>query len=118
VTTSSSGGPLDLCALDQLRDGYSCGFDPYRKGRDSVFVVRRGSQVFAYQNACPHVDHAPLAWRKDEYLDAARSVIVCHGHGAQFQIDTGRCILGPCEGQSLEAINARVGKDGMVRLYA
>jgi nitrite reductase/ring-hydroxylating ferredoxin subunit len=45
-----------------------------------------------------------MAWRKDEYLNAARDRIVCAAHGAQFDIATGICTLGPCLGQRLQAV--------------
>jgi nitrite reductase/ring-hydroxylating ferredoxin subunit len=45
-----------------------------------------------------------MAWRKDEYLNAARDRIVCAAHGAQFDIATGVCTLGPCLGQRLEPV--------------
>jgi nitrite reductase/ring-hydroxylating ferredoxin subunit len=108
-----------LCQLHDLPVGESRGFDPFGAGRDSVFVVRaanakQGLRVF--RNACPHVDGSPLAWRKNEYLNAERSRIVCSGHGAEFEIDTGRCVLGPCLGENLQSISHEIGEDGRVTI--
>jgi nitrite reductase/ring-hydroxylating ferredoxin subunit len=71
-----------LCRFHELADGSSRGFDPWREGMDTVFLVRQGERVHAYRNACPHVDGAPMAWRKDAYLNGDRSRIVCSAHGA------------------------------------
>lgn len=64
-----------LCRLDDVPEGESRGFDPFDQGRDSIFLVRQQARLYAYQNACPHVDGSPLAWRKDRYLNASGSQI-------------------------------------------
>ena len=94
---------LPLHQLDDVPDGASRGFDPLGTGEDTVFVVRQSEKLYAYVNACPHHD-TPMAWRKDEYLTASRDRIVCAAHGAQFEIETGLCTLGPCLGQSLRPV--------------
>jgi nitrite reductase/ring-hydroxylating ferredoxin subunit len=93
-----------LCRFDDLPDGESRGFDPWHAGQDSVLLVRRGARVFGWRDACPHHGGTPMAWRKDAYLNADRSRIVCAAHGAQFDIETGACTLGPCLGQGLQAV--------------
>ena len=100
----ASGTDRFLCRLDDVPDGGSRGFDPARTGQDTVLVVRRGACVFGWRDACPHHGGTPMAWRKDEYLNAARDRIVCAAHGAQFDIATGVCTLGPCLGQRLEPV--------------
>ena len=107
---------ITLCRLDDLPDGDSRGFDPYATGRDSVFVVRRAGNVYAYQNACPHVNGSPLAWQKNRYLNAARDRIVCNGHGAEFDIATGICTLGPCLGERLTPLALTLNDSGEVQL--
>lgn len=105
-----------LCRLDELADGASRGFDPWGDGQDTVLVVRRGAVLHAWRDACPHHGGTPMAWRKDAYLDAARERIVCHAHGAQFDIATGECLLGPCLGQALTRVPLAIAPDGTVRL--
>lgn len=73
------------------------------EGRDTIFAVRRGG-LHAWRDACPHWPGTPMAWRKDAYLNGDGSRIVCHAHGAQFDIETGLCSLGPCVGESLEPV--------------
>jgi nitrite reductase/ring-hydroxylating ferredoxin subunit len=99
-----TGAGIRLCRLEEIPDGDSRGFDPLREGRDSLFVVRQGSTLYAWRDSCPHIDGAPLPWRKNAYLNARRDRIVCSAHGALFDIASGVCTLGPCLGQSLEAM--------------
>lgn len=100
-----------LCRFDDLEDGESRGFDPRRGGQDTLFVVRRGDAVYGWQNACPHIEGAPLPWRRHAYLNADRDLIVCSAHGALFEIDSGLCILGPCIGASLRRVALTVDTD-------
>lgn len=104
-----------LCHLDDLEDGAARGFDPFDEGRDAVFIVRRGESLRAYRNTCPH-QGASLPWRTHAYLNADGSRIVCSAHGAQFDIDSGRCLIGPALGQSLDAASVAVDHDGNVLL--
>jgi nitrite reductase/ring-hydroxylating ferredoxin subunit len=105
-----------LCQMDALPDGDSRGFDPAHSGRDTVIVVRQGRRLHGWRNACPHIDGAPMAWRKDAYLNAERNRIVCHAHGAQFEIDSGLCTLGPCLGQHLTAVPLSLTPTGEVHI--
>lgn len=100
-----------LCSADAVPEGASRGFDPHGEGQDSVIVVRWHGRLHAWRDACPHHGGTPMAWRKDEYLNADRSRIVCAAHGAQFDIETGACTLGPCLGQSLQRIDITVSAE-------
>ena len=96
-----------LCRLDELPEGGSRGFDPQARGQASVFAVRRGGALHVYADSCPH-HGTPMAWRRDAYLNAAGDRIVCAAHGAQFEIDTGLCVLGPCLGDRLSPVPWRI----------
>lgn len=76
------------------------------------FVVRQGDQVHAYQNFCVHVGH-PLNWKPDSFLTKQRDAIICASHGAVYEIETGRCMGGPCKGRSLRKVEAEV-RDGVI----
>lgn len=104
-----------LCRLEEIADGAARGFDPQGSGQDTLFAVRRGQRLYLYRDSCPHAS-SPMAWRKDEYLNRRRDRILCFAHGAQFEVETGRCLLGPCLGQSLEAVAHVIDKQGYVRL--
>jgi nitrite reductase/ring-hydroxylating ferredoxin subunit len=71
------------------------------------FIVRVGNDVFAYLNRCPHAGH-PLNLRPDEFFTADLSLIACRSHGAMFEPTTGRCVAGPCAGQSLRSLPVRL----------
>ena len=105
---------LHLCRADAIGEGRSRGFDPHGIGSDTVFLVRFRGQLHAWRDACPHVDGAPMAWRKDAYLNAAGTRITCHAHGAQFEPDTGACISGPCIGRSLQRVAIEIDAQGEV----
>lgn len=92
-----------LCAGSEIAEGQARGFGPAGSARDTLFVVRRGG-LFAYRNSCPHWPDTSLPWRKDAYLDAQASRIVCSAHGAQFEIASGLCLIGPCMGASLTRV--------------
>ena len=102
-----------LCHLRDLPLNGSRGFDPRGDGQDSVFIVVRDGKPLAYANACPH-HGTPMAWRKDEYLNASGDRIVCAAHGAQFDISTGICTLGPCLGDALTPIEIHIERDGEI----
>ncbi len=96
-----------LCRLEDIPDGASRGFGPARGGFTGLFAVRRGDAVFVYVNACPHVGTA-LDWAPDRFLTADGARIVCAAHGALFDIEGGVCVQGPCVGDRLEAVPARI----------
>jgi len=76
------------------------------------FVVRQGDDVYAYQNFCVHVGH-PLNWMPDGFLTKDRKAIICASHGAMYEIDSGRCVAGPCVGKSLRQVDIAV-REGMI----
>ena len=77
-----------------------------------LFAVRRGDRVWVYVNSCPHVG-LPLDPVPHRFLDAKGQFIVCSAHGARFRIEDGECVSGPCYGEALEAVEARI-EDGDV----
>ena len=89
-----------LCRQDTIVEGRARGFDVHDEGSDRLFVVRHQGGLHAWRNACPH-NGTPMAWQRDEYLDASGTLVMCHTHGAQFKPDTGLCVRGPCLGKML-----------------
>lgn len=67
------------------------------------FVVRRGEAVFAYENRCPHAGH-PLNWAADRFLTPDEDAIICASHGALFDMTSGDCLGGPCNGRGLRRL--------------
>ncbi len=102
-----------LCRVEEIPDGESRGFPPAPGGFTGLFAIRRGERVFVYVNSCPHIG-LPLDPAPHRFLDAKRTAIVCSAHGARFRIEDGQCTSGPCYGESLEAVAARVDGEGRV----
>lgn len=96
-----------LCSLNNIPDNQSKGFNI---AGVSFFVVRKQQAVHVYLNQCPHLG-IPLEWQTDQFLDSTNSLIVCAMHGAQFLIESGQCISGPCSGQALTPIEHRIEDD-------
>ena len=97
-----------ICPLHDLADPGAKGFTmgagewPLRG-----FVVRRGDVVRAYVNHCPHAGF-PLNWAPDRFLAPTGQFILCSMHGAVFEMETGLCISGPCDGRMLRSLPVRV----------
>jgi nitrite reductase/ring-hydroxylating ferredoxin subunit len=97
-----------LCSLAELEATGSKGFavgegDWPLRG----FLVKTQRGVAAYVNYCPHAGH-PLNFKADRFLTPDRNLILCASHGALFTRDEGRCIAGPCPGQSLTPIPVEI----------
>jgi len=107
-----------VCRLDDLADPGAKGFYtgdgewPFRG-----FVVRKGGEIFAYANICPHRRH-PLDLLPDAFLVEDGRLIRCDSHGALFSPETGLCLAGPCSGRSLMKLEARLDSDRFVRVKA
>ena len=104
-----------ICTLDDLANPGSREFKIERRQWPLYgFVVRKGEAVAAYVNRCPHAGH-PLNLRPDRFFTPDESLLMCNSHGALFDIDTGRCVAGPCSGKALTPIPIRV-EDGEIVL--
>ena len=91
-----------LCHLDELPDGGSRGM--LRQGLDDqLCVVRLGREVRIWLNDCPH-EHRPMEYRQDQFLSGDGGHIVC--------------FAGPCTGQHLVKVPARVDEAGQVWIPA
>lgn len=102
--TAGPPAPTALCALAELADGTARGFDPLGQGHDTMFVVRKGGAVYGWRNLCPHRGHDRMAWVKDGYLTHDGARILCGAHGAEYEIETGICVAGPCLGRRLTPV--------------
>jgi len=97
-----------ICPLYELGDPGAKGFTrgegdwPLRG-----FVVRRGEVVRAFVNHCPHAGF-PLNWQPDGFIAPDAPLILCAMHGALFEMETGRCVSGPCVGTGLRPLAIRV----------
>lgn len=104
-----------LCAVADIADGGSNGFFvDTADGRLLYMAIRRGANVFVYVNSCPHTG-MPLDFQPGQFLNADGTLIQCSTHGAQFRIEDGYCVSGPCEGDSLTAVETEI-REGHVHV--
>ena len=101
-------GSVQICRLDEIPDGTAREFG-FGSGTDheNIFVYRRGETLLGYRNECPH-QGTPLNFLPDRFIDRTGTRFLCTTHGAQFTIEDGFCVTGPCEGKSLKPIELRV----------
>ena len=104
-----------LCRLAELPDPGSARFEmPEHPYGYSLCLVQSNGIVHGYINSCPHTD-SPMDWSPGQFLTGDGRYIQCALHGAMFELDTGRCIAGPCRGDRLNSVNLCV-EDGIVYL--
>jgi nitrite reductase/ring-hydroxylating ferredoxin subunit len=101
-----------LCALADLVEGGAREVVAHVDGvPESLLLLRRGSEVAAFLNVCPHAGRR-LDWAPGRFL-FEDGLLVCAAHGASFSIPDGRCVAGPCRGQSLSAVPIEIGDDAV-----
>ncbi len=111
TVTSPATAPIQaLCALQDVPDGGAIAIDAMlADGEENIVLLRRGAEVYAYRNICPHagrqLDYAPGQFLLD------KSALICAVHGASFDPSNGLCIGGPCKGESLRRVAVRVHED-------
>lgn len=94
-----------ICHLDELADPGSHGFCiETDRGQQEIMIIRRNSRVYGYINSCPHTGVC-LDWQPGQFLNANDTLIICSMHGAEFRIEDGYCIGGPCAGDSLTSVS-------------
>lgn len=104
-----------LTTLDSLEDGGLQEVEAVLDGdAESLILHRRGDQVRAWLNVCPHAGRR-LDWAPGRFLLSGAGLLVCAAHGASFELDHGACVAGPCRGEALRAVPVRV-QDGQVVL--
>lgn len=115
--------PLRLCRLEAIEDGEGKSLELHDTAPDGtksvreLFVLREGTRVRGYLNACPHLG-VPLEMVPDRFMNAAGTHVICRTHGALFVPETGYCVSGPCAGQSLTPVAVDLDAHGWVRLTA
>jgi nitrite reductase/ring-hydroxylating ferredoxin subunit len=114
ITNALSAGDV-LCALDDIVEGTAKEFS-FRDGDDihDLFIHRKNDQVYAYVNICPHAG-TPLNMEEGTFTEKSGRYLMCHTHGALFQLEDGLCVAGPCNGAKLRVVDV-ILKDGNILL--
>jgi nitrite reductase/ring-hydroxylating ferredoxin subunit len=103
-----------LCRLTDVPDGGARVID-VSPADAPIVVVRRGAQVWAYANRCPHFS-VPLDFEPGEISCYRAQVLMCAHHSALFRFEDGHCIGGPCAGASLDAMKVDVDANAWIVL--
>lgn len=67
------------------------------------FVLRVGDRFLAYQNLCKHLP-VTLDLNDGQFFSHDKKALQCHMHGALFELESGKCFAGPCEGDALNSL--------------
>lgn len=99
-----------ICSASDIAPGGAKAFSLSRITEDgetrpySIFVTRgMNEQYFGYVNACPH-QGAWLNIGDGQFFTPDGGRLRCGRHRAEFEIDTGVCVHGPCKDKSLEPV--------------
>jgi 8-oxo-dGTP diphosphatase len=101
IENSESISSIRVLAFVKLRENGA--------GVVSGLLVATPDGARAYHNVCPHVS-IPLDRDGEPLLSEDGRFLVCCNHGALFTPEDGRCVAGPCEGDSLASL--RVVRSG------
>ena len=103
-----------LGRLTEIPEGSATRLTCRKAGRETaLLVVRRGDTLFAYEDICPH-QFLPLTYRGGRILSADGERLRCSSHGAEFAVEDGRCLSGPCNGAGLTRVALKIEPDGNV----
>jgi nitrite reductase/ring-hydroxylating ferredoxin subunit len=93
-----------LCAVDDIPDGGAREVQ-FGAGKNvfGVLLLRRGEQVWAYRNCCPHFS-IPLNYEPQLFHCFHGEILMCAHHTAMFRVEDGYCYDGPCQGARLDAL--------------
>ena len=101
---------ISLVATRDLKEGTSRGIEINNK---FLFAIKKDDLCHVYWNICPHIG-TPLEWQEDQFLDDGGEFIRCATHGALFDIDSGKCLSGPCMGKKLHKIPFKICNDMII----
>jgi len=69
----------------------------------AVLLTRGGGKIAAFHNRCPHAGY-PLQHADGRVVVQQGRYMVCGAHGASYELRTGECAGGPCNGDALTRI--------------
>lgn len=101
-----------ICKTEDVGEREARGFET---PQGDIILTQRDGSFYAYKNLCPHLQ-MNLEYMEDEFLDREKEYIICSTHGALFTVENGECIFGPCQGESLTAVEIDVHSDGGIYL--
>ena len=101
-----------LCSIDHVPETGKEVFLDGPGGGTYLLLIRRDGDILAWHNACPHQGRA-LNWAADRFLFDDDGRLVCPHHGATFELPSGDCIAGPCQGERLKRARVEMRDDAL-----
>lgn len=105
------GHAVNTTPLLALADLPEDGAVPFKVGEGDWplrgVLVRRGGEVRAYVNHCPHAGHR-LDFPPGKFTTPDGAWLRCASHGALFRFEDGECVAGPCSGHHLKPLAVQV----------
>ncbi|MGJ4947147.1 Rieske (2Fe-2S) protein [Bradyrhizobium sp. HKCCYLS20291] len=98
-----------ICTTYEVEDGGARAFVLQRREPEGgakpwpILVTRKGNNFYGFENVCPH-EGVRLDKQLGEVMDDEGNFLKCSQHGAMFDLDSGQCFAGPCQGKALTAI--------------
>jgi len=98
-----------VCQTYQIEDGLASGFVLMRAEESGeakpwpILITRKGNNFYGFENSCPH-QGSRLDTTPGQFMDEEGNFISCGKHHAQFDLDSGECFIGPCQGHRLTPI--------------
>jgi len=99
-----------ICRSSDIADSQAAGFVLMRAESNGeskpwpILITRKGNRYYGFENACPHLG-SRLDETPGQFLDDDGNFLTCGRHRAQFDLDTGHCFIGPCQGRRLTPVH-------------
>ncbi len=78
-------------------------------GLTSIMLMYSQGNYHAFKNLCPHQGRR-MDYSLGKFLLTPEGNLVCPAHGAEFKMDSGLCIDGPCLGESLQEVHLEINE--------
>jgi len=109
---------IELCKTEDIPNGACKGFSTdLDANTQDIFIVNRDNKFYGYKNSCPHTG-VNLNWQPDVFMDFDDFYIQCAVHGARFEVESGLCVWGPCNGLYLEEIKLEINNSKIALVSA
>lgn len=99
-----------VCHLDDIPEGSAARL--LTAGNNLILIQKKG-RLYAYRNECPHMN-LPLTNRFNCTMDKEKKHLVCAQHAAEFSLESGLCVKGPCLGMKLEPVSIELTDDNVL----
>ena len=99
-----------ICESSAISESHARGFVLMRSSESGepqpwpILLTRKGKTVYGFENACPHLG-LRLDTNPGQFMDESDNFLQCGHHEARFDLDSGKCFIGPCQGKHLPPLN-------------